>query len=1430
MKLKRVLSAVLAFTTLALSTFSTVGTANAVEVETKDTPTPSSATVENESSSQEQLYDYGLCDNIQDGAILHAFCWRYDVIAANMDKIAAAGFTAVQTSPASRCYHKYKSMLLMGDKTNEYRNYDESTQVKGDLGVWWWQYQPVELVVDNYQLGNLADYKSMCEEADKYGVKIITDVVLNHTTAHYYDDEAGNEDSLLGYALEGDYANIDNLYHDSGEVDRPKIGASRYQYINYKNGGLPDVNTENPEYQKYVLTFLNDLINAGCDGFRFDMARNIGINGDPTSEGSYSTSDYTFWDVVTGKQNVANSDAHLAQVSDDFFFYGEILGDSISESQFKKYAEYINITDSEYGEKLRYYIGQNGFGADEIRSWYHKLSSDNLVTWVESHDTYCNFDDRGKHDSAWLSNEQIKLCWAVIAARSGGTPLYFNRPAGSNGRANIWGDNILGARGDEVFQSKEVAEVNKFRNAMAGENEKLRNINNDNQILQIDRGKNGTCIINLKNTSVTINTLTNLKDGTYIDTVSNNIFTVENGYIKGTLNKRSVSVIYQPTKMKLSANPSTAVFKKPSLDVTLNAANMNIGTSGTYTITVDGENIEENKAFNNGDVITIGNDVSLNSSTKTRDIILTLTSRDLSGNDITRKYLYTKKSPNAPTYIYFENTSNWSSVYAYVYNDDGLENGSWPGQAMTYDSTLKMYKYKLPNNLTNGYVIFNNNSGTQYPGLGITGLELNDQTMKFQYSNLSWEEYTAPADDNAIPDEDTDLKTYNYVYFFNSQGWSGTAKAVLKNGNTSKEYPLTESPDLHCYYCKYPVSVGYTTVNFSMGSDSTGAQTLTPGLVFVPTTFNDGEWITANNIIEHTIYFEHSLSWTNGVNIYLEKNVDGVTFKNADKPGESMIKMYDDAGKENNYNYSYTYYYPKLSEDNIDYGTVTFYKASDNNDNTYTESKNIISGKVNKFCSKGKNNTSTYKFSEPTGFQNKDISVNIIYSNYRVANANNYDTKYFEETKTTTATATITNGDFKTAIANACNNLNMSNAYDELVFCGSQFEYVKELASLDDNRIAGITPYEETTNNTKNTLPYSASINPSSLAYQNSSFSGVFADSSKFIENLDNAVFNDKWITYYSNGKEIDFNKLNPSDLPSDLSVTVYCFCKPKEYNITFHYPTESDSTIELNNSNLCTKQNDGVIYSCYYNQLIDETGKSNIVPDMKVPSGYRFDGWYTVTFNGNTVQSYLKISSEQEYKYRVTDKMDLYAVFTKENTLFTPGATAYAGEKNGVEKFVDGSTVKYRYNTVLNVYDCDDYGTADDTLITDVAVVYVKASTDNYVLSTTKQNLLSIVKSAETADNRKLTNQSVAVKTGTTANCNCYSYKVGDGTNGTVKLTAKNRLQFILTLTENQVNSSYGNVLAFTAFKIGDSWTISDNCVYYKNGTGENVMISNSN
>ena len=655
-----------------------------------------------------QAAKYGLADDIQDGAILHAWCWSFNTIKENMKDIAAAGFTTVQTSPANECKDTYSNMKLMGND-----------EINGTDGCWWWQYQPTDWKIGNYQLGSRDDFKAMCAEADKYGIKVIVDVIPNHTTP----DLPKVSDNLYN-AVGGK----DNLYHANGFKEITQWG-NRYECTTGQMGGLPDVNTENPDFQAYFLKYLNDLIACGADGFRYDTAKHIGVPSDPLDAKSTRNN---FWPVVTGEES-----AKGVTLSDkNVFTYGEVLqGDNVPESE---YAQYMRMTASSYGETLRGAVTGNSFDVDSISNWRH-ASPGRLVTWVESHDTYCNAGV-----SSRMTDEQLRLAWAVIAARKDGTPLFYSRPDGSNGASgNRWGNNVLGAKGNNEFKSTEVREVNLFRNAMAGKSEYLRNPGKDSQILQIDRGNEGTVIINLKEESVNINSDTKMKNGTYKDQVSGRTFTVSNGKISGTLDKRKVAVIYNKDQESVGISSTTGSnsFSTDTLDVKLSAKNVqnatyttSEGASGSYT---DGEVIAVGAKSQIGDTITV-----TVKGTGTKGEVTDSAEFKKTEKDPYLKYI------DGSYDVYIKKPDGWGDkINCYAYVDKDTNNGKWPGVEMKYLGE-GVYAYNLPDDFKNASIIFNDGV-SQYPAAQQAGLEFT-KGQSMAYINGSWTKVEKKADDIKI--------------------------------------------------------------------------------------------------------------------------------------------------------------------------------------------------------------------------------------------------------------------------------------------------------------------------------------------------------------------------------------------------------------------------------------------------------------------------------------------------------------------------------------------------------------------------------------------------------------------------------------------------------------------------------------------------------
>ncbi|MBQ5398005.1 MAG: starch-binding protein [Ruminococcus sp.] len=623
--------------------------------------------------------DYNLTKNISDGAILHCFCWDFKTITNSLDDIAAAGYSTIQTSPINEC--------LVGESGG--------MQLYGD-GKWYYHFQPTDYKIGNYQLGTRDEFKTMCKKADELGIKVIVDVVANHTTP---------TTSALNQNLLDAVGGIDKLYHKNNDKDISNWG-DRLQCTTYKMGGLPDINTENKAYQDYFISFINDCIECGADGFRYDAAKHIALPDDPTETDGVENN---FWTRVT--KEIKNADK--------IFNYGEVLqGDN------DRIGDYINTigacTASSYGSKIRSAVMQ----CDVDTAYVEDLkvgSNESCVTWVESHDNYIN-------DGNWsaMDDELVIDGWAIIAARAKGTPLFFDRPYGCS-TDNQWGTmNRIGTSGDMFYKDKRVTAVNFFRNAMVGEEENITNPDEDSTSVQICRGNKGAVIVNTAK-ELKVDFETSLADGTYTDRVDNKtVYTVKDGKLScdTPIPEYGVVVLYNegyteyaaPATVKISDKVS-CLYDSETIEVPLEVKNAD---EGTYSVN-DGKETK----YKDGDKVT------LKASDATDGVItLTLKTESKAGQKTYMKYYFTNANitgTDTTRYVEkgdkvtFEKPEGWGdTLYAYVYDDSDGQEKPWPGTEMKKLGDGK-YEHSFLYDWENPFIIFSDGEN-QYPGKNEQGL------------------------------------------------------------------------------------------------------------------------------------------------------------------------------------------------------------------------------------------------------------------------------------------------------------------------------------------------------------------------------------------------------------------------------------------------------------------------------------------------------------------------------------------------------------------------------------------------------------------------------------------------------------------------------------------------------------------------------------
>lgn len=247
--------------------------------------------------------------------IFQAFNWKLKDIEAHLPLISAQGFTMIQTSPM--------------------QDHKESSNP-----AWFLTYQPTNFKVGN-RLGTRGDLRSLCAQADYYGLKVVVDCVVNHLA-----NEVGRCN------------NSPSLETDPSLLARPDFFRERRTVENYDDRyqctqfgiGMPDLNTHNHDLQQIIKDYLLDLQSLGVKGYRFDAAKHIEL---PDDEGFGSD----FWPNVLDLPH-----------KDKLFFYGELL--YVDTCLADRYSHFMNVGVN------------NGAGSDESKK----------VRWTFSHDDHLTFN------------------------------------------------------------------------------------------------------------------------------------------------------------------------------------------------------------------------------------------------------------------------------------------------------------------------------------------------------------------------------------------------------------------------------------------------------------------------------------------------------------------------------------------------------------------------------------------------------------------------------------------------------------------------------------------------------------------------------------------------------------------------------------------------------------------------------------------------------------------------------------------------------------------------------------------------------------------------------------------------------------------------------------------------------------------------------
>ncbi len=280
-----------------------------------------------------------------------------------------------------------------GDGLGDLRGVIDSLDYLEDLGVEVLWLTPIQQsdsyhgydISDYYavdkKFGTIDDYRELIFKAHKKGMKVIMDLVLNHTSksnvwftnSQWGSNSDGTKtewrdvyswkyktDTIEKYK-NGTYRKI-TVEEDalSSNPSWYRDGESNYYYYGKFGSGMPEINYQNTKTRKLVIDMAKYWMSFGLDGFRLDAVKHIFMRDE-----CYQTGDIVITDVGSKK---AYDDEKGEYVTKDFD-YSSNLSKNITW-----WKEFANALKSDYPNC--FLVGENfdGWGT-RTASYYQGLDS-----------------------------------------------------------------------------------------------------------------------------------------------------------------------------------------------------------------------------------------------------------------------------------------------------------------------------------------------------------------------------------------------------------------------------------------------------------------------------------------------------------------------------------------------------------------------------------------------------------------------------------------------------------------------------------------------------------------------------------------------------------------------------------------------------------------------------------------------------------------------------------------------------------------------------------------------------------------------------------------------------------------------------------------------------------------------------------------------
>lgn len=272
--------------------------------------------------------------------------------------------------------------------------------------------------------GSMQDFENLVAEAHRRGIRVIMDLVINHTSNRHPWFEAAARDPLGpdgGFYVWKSADEIDSLTVETTGPDtdnrqrwHPAPGTDGIFHYAYFTGGMPDLNFDNPAVRREIFDIGRFWLGKGVDGFRLDAAMHIF----PDDREADSVA---FWEEFR---------AEMRKVNPDVLLVGEVWAGT------ERTGAFLPALGSVFNFELAGAILEalrSGRGSElaarhaEIRARYAAATPDFIdATFLSNHDQNRVMSVLGREDKA-------RVAAAILLTLPGAPYLYYGEEIGMLG-------------------------------------------------------------------------------------------------------------------------------------------------------------------------------------------------------------------------------------------------------------------------------------------------------------------------------------------------------------------------------------------------------------------------------------------------------------------------------------------------------------------------------------------------------------------------------------------------------------------------------------------------------------------------------------------------------------------------------------------------------------------------------------------------------------------------------------------------------------------------------------------------------------------------------------------------------------------------------------------------------------------------------------